>query len=108
MINKTLQIKSPSRVTMETGRYVAEGLALGMERQLPEVQKASAMLGRAAVPFGATQSDVIQLRAEAFGGLDVDGIYNAVRSGAMDGQQPVIISEKSFKRALVGMGVKVA
>lgn len=108
VINKTLKIKSPSRVTMETGRYVSEGLALGMERQLPEVQKASAMLGRAAVPFGATQSDVIQLRAEAFGGLDVDGIYNAVRSGAMDGQQPVIISEKSFKRALVGMGVQVA
>lgn len=107
-INSVLKVHSPSRITMETGRYVAEGLALGMERQLPEVQKASAMLGRAAVPFGATQSDVIQLRAEAFGGLDVDGIYNAVRSGAMDGQQPVIISEKSFKRALVGMGVKVA
>lgn len=107
-INSVLKVHSPSRITMETGRYVAEGLALGMERQLPEVQKASAMLGRAAVPFGATQSDVIQLRAEAFGGLDVDGIYDAVRSGAMDGQQPVIISEKSFKRALVGMGVKVA
>ena len=107
-INSVLKVHSPSRITMETGRYVAEGLALGMERQLPKVQKASAMLGRAAVPFGATQSDVIQLRAEAFGGLDVDGIYNAVRSGAMDGQQPVIISEKSFKRALVGMGVKVA
>lgn len=107
-INSVLKVHSPSRITMETGRYVAEGLALGMERQLPEVQKASAMLGRAAVPFGATQSDVIQLRAEAFGGLDVDGIYNAVRSGAMDGQQPVIISEKSFKRALVEMGVKVA
>lgn len=107
-INNALKINSPSKVMMETGRYVSEGLALGMAQQLPEVQKASAMLGRAAVPFGATQSDVIQLRAEAFGGLDVDGIYNAVRSGAMDGQQPVIISEKSFKRALVGMGVKVA
>ena len=107
-INNALKINSPSKVMMETGRYVSEGLALGMAQQLPEVEKASAMLGRAAVPFGATQSDVIQLRAEAFGGLDVDGIYNAVRSGAMDGQQPVIISEKSFKRALVGMGVKVA
>ena len=108
VINKTLKIKSPSRVTMETGSYVAEGLALGMERQLPMVEKASAMLGRASVPFGAMQSDVLQIRAEAFGSLDVDGIYNAVRSGAMDGQQPVIISEKSFKRALVGMGVKMA
>lgn len=107
-INNALKINSPSKVMMETGRYVSEGLALGMAQQLPVVEKASAMLGRAAVPFGATQSDVIQLRAEAFGGLDVDGIYNAVRSGAMDGQQPVIISEKSFKRALVGMGVKVA
>lgn len=107
-INDALKIKSPSRVTMETGKYVAEGLALGMEKQMPIVKKASTMLGHAAVPFGATGSDVVQIRAEAFGGLDVDSIYAAVRSGAMDGQQPVVISEKSFKRALVGMGVQVA
>ena len=108
IINNALKIHSPSRVMMETGRYVSEGLALGMEQQLPEVERASAMLSRAVVPFGATNSDVIQLRAEAFGGFDVDQIYAAVRSGAADGQQPVIISEKSFKRALVGMGVQVA
>lgn len=107
-INDALKIKSPSRVTMETGKYVAEGLALGMEKQMPTVKKASTMLGHAAVPFGATGADVVQIRAEAFGGLDVDSIYAAVRSGAMDGQQPVVISEKSFKRALVGMGVQVA
>ena len=108
IINNALKIHSPSRVMMETGRYISEGLALGMEQQLPEVERASAMLSRAVVPFGATNSDVIQLRAEAFGGFDVDQIYAAVRSGAADGQQPVIISEKSFKRALVGMGVQVA
>lgn len=107
-INNALKIQSPSKVMMETGRYVSEGLAIGMEQQLPEVEKASVMLGRAAVPFGATGSDVLQIRAEAYGGLDVDAIYAAVRSGAADGQQPVIISEKSFKRALVGMGVQVA
>lgn len=107
-INSALKIQSPSRVMMETGRYISEGLAIGMEQQLPEVEKASTMLSRAVVPFGATNSDVIQLRAEAFGGFDVDQIYAAVRSGAADGQQPVIISEKSFKRALVGMGVQVA
>ena len=108
IINDALKIHSPSRVMMESGRYISEGLALGMEQQLPEVEKASAMLARSVVPFGATNSDVIQLRAEAFGGFDVDQIYAAVRSGAADGQQPVIISEKSFKRALVGMGVQVA
>jgi phage-related minor tail protein/uncharacterized protein YoxC len=107
-INNSLKIKSPSRVTMETGRFVGEGLALGMEKEMGTVQRAATTLSRAAVPFGATGSDVVQIRAEAFGDLDVDGIYNAIRSGAMDGQQPVIISEKSFKRALVGMGVKIA
>lgn len=108
-INNALKISSPSKVMMETGRYVSEGLALGMAQQLPVVEKASAMLGRAVVPFGAGSNPVVQLKAELANGLiDTDSMYAAVRSGAMDGQQPVIISEKSFKRALVGMGVQVA
>lgn len=107
-INNALKIHSPSRVMEETGRFVAEGLAIGMEQSVPAVERASATLVRSIVPFGATNSDVIQLRAEASGGMDVDRIYAAVRSGAEDGQRPIVISEKSFKRALVGMGVQVA
>lgn len=40
-INNALQVKSPSRVTMKTGRYVDEGLILGMEKLQGSVSRAS-------------------------------------------------------------------
>lgn len=42
------QVKSPSRVTMEIGRYITEGLAKGMEYVAP-VKKAAAALAQAAI-----------------------------------------------------------
>ena len=40
--------------------------------------------------------------------IDAREIYEAVRSGARDGQNQVVITEKSFVRALRGMGVAFA
>ncbi len=48
-IRSALNIHSPSRVLMEIGGYVGEGLAVGMENSKTLVDKASLMLSEAAV-----------------------------------------------------------
>ena len=45
--NETLEIESPSRVMMETGKYTAQGLALGLLNNIATVAKASSALGQA-------------------------------------------------------------
>lgn len=50
-LNHSVQVKSPSRVTMETGKYFAQGFALGMENGIPMVNKMAERIG-----MGATDS----------------------------------------------------
>ena len=38
-INNTAEVKSPSKATMRTGKYLAEGLALGWESEMKNVNK---------------------------------------------------------------------
>jgi len=45
-----LQVRSPSRVTRRIGRYVSEGLAIGILDGMREVEGASDVLARAATP----------------------------------------------------------
>lgn len=49
-IKAALKIKSPSRVMMELGGYVSEGLAVGIDKDRTSVDKASVRLAKAAVP----------------------------------------------------------
>lgn len=49
-LRSALQINSPSRVTREIGKGVGEGLVLGMEDGMSDVNRASVMLANAAVP----------------------------------------------------------
>jgi hypothetical protein len=49
-LNRALEVRSPSRVTMWTGRMVGEGLALGIENQAGRVQAAADELATLAVP----------------------------------------------------------
>lgn len=44
-INSSLRIASPSRVTIESGEYVGQGLAVGMENMIPTVKQVSYELG---------------------------------------------------------------
>lgn len=46
-VNGTLQINSPSRVMMETGKYVVAGLTKGIEKNIPQVDSASIDLANA-------------------------------------------------------------
>lgn len=51
-INKKLLVHSPSRVAMRTGKFVAEGLALGMKDRasLMDVEESASVLADAAIP----------------------------------------------------------
>lgn len=46
-INGALRVHSPSRVTMETGKFVGLGAIKGMDKSLPAVEKKSLQLGNA-------------------------------------------------------------
>lgn len=47
---KFFGIRSPSRLMMEYGGYITEGLGVGMEKMIPAVDKASELLNKAVVP----------------------------------------------------------
>lgn len=48
-LRKALKVKSPSRVTMEIGRYVGEGLILGISKTEIGVKRASESIGEALI-----------------------------------------------------------
>ena len=45
LLNHSVQVKSPSRVTMKTGKYFAQGFALGMEDRFPMVNAMAEKMG---------------------------------------------------------------
>ncbi|HDR7836418.1 TPA: phage tail tape measure protein [Bacillus toyonensis] len=77
-------IRSPSRLMMEYGGYITEGLGVGMEQMIPAVDKASELLNKAVVPpkpmklvtdvsnqigqMGARSADLIGKTAHPFAG----------------------------------------
>lgn len=71
LINK---ISSPSRLMMEYGGYMTEGLAIGIRKGLPEVQSAAnAMSAAASIGVGVNGDSI----GSAGGGFNNYGIYNA-------------------------------
>ena len=50
-INSAMRVNSPSKVTFETGTFVGQGLALGMESTLPEIKGAALDMSYASMPF---------------------------------------------------------
>ncbi|PFA82520.1 phage tail tape measure protein [Bacillus thuringiensis] len=81
---KFFGIRSPSRLMMEYGGYITEGLGVGMEKMIPVVDKASELLNKAVVPpkpmklvsdvsnqigqMGARSADLIGKTAHPFAG----------------------------------------
>lgn len=102
-INRELKINSPAKVVIPSGEAIAEGLEVGMERRMGYVERAAAGLSRAAVPEVATGAGIAASRSTGS-----DAIYNAVYAAVRAAAPSVVINEKSFKRALVTMGVSVA
>ena len=48
-INRTMQIASPSKVTMKSGRFAGEGLGIGMSQMVPYVESQASRLGGGAM-----------------------------------------------------------
>ena len=46
--NKGAEVRSPSRITMKTGRFIAEGLSYGMKKRMPYVLNAMSDMGESA------------------------------------------------------------
>ena len=46
--NRGAEVKSPSRITMKTGRFIAEGLSYGMKKRMPYVLNAMSDMGESA------------------------------------------------------------
>ncbi|MFJ6273651.1 phage tail tape measure protein [Bacillus thuringiensis] len=81
---KFFGIRSPSRLMMEYGGYITEGLGVGMEKMISAVDKASELLNKAVVPpkpmklvtdvsnqigqMGARSADLIGKTAHPFAG----------------------------------------
>lgn len=55
-LKKKLKTRSPSRVTMEIGKYTAMGFEEGMKARLPQVRQVSNLLSHAALPVAVTGS----------------------------------------------------
>lgn len=49
-IKKALDIQSPSRVMMKIGRFTGEGLAIGMNRSIPNIASQANLMARATIP----------------------------------------------------------
>ncbi|MFY0147696.1 phage tail tape measure protein [Bacillus cytotoxicus] len=49
-VKKFFGIRSPSRLMMEFGGFITEGLGIGMEKMIPVVDRASELLNKAVVP----------------------------------------------------------
>ena len=74
-IDSAMGIASPSKVMMEKGRYITEGLAIGMENRLRDVKRAALSLSSAAGEYPKT----------TFGNRDTvtaRGDYSDIRSAA--------------------------
>ncbi|TKH48474.1 phage tail tape measure protein, partial [Bacillus cereus] len=83
-VKKFFGIRSPSRLMMEFGGFITEGLGIGMEKMIPAVDRASELLNKAVVPpkpmklvtdvstqigqMGARSADLIGKTAHPFAG----------------------------------------
>lgn len=61
----TLNIKSPSRVFAESGRYTVEGVIKGTEEKIPELERAYADTARAAIEAYSGQARIVEQEMQA-------------------------------------------
>lgn len=57
-LKNALQVHSPSKITMELGTFVTEGLAIGMQQELPTLNKTTQQVATAAIPAYSPENTV--------------------------------------------------
>lgn len=94
--NRTTKTHSPSKVFMEIGGYLDEGLALGMTKGIPMIRSAAVRISEAAIP--EMESPYTQLPVN---NITVDDL-----AGAMQSQEPqIFLNSRELTRGLKSMGV---
>lgn len=79
-ISKSLEVKSPSRVTTRIGEYVGEGLVIGMDHMIGNVQSSASGIGSAVIMEIMTQASMI---ADAIDKLEADPVITPVIDTSM-------------------------
>lgn len=57
-LKNALKVHSPSKVTMELGTFITEGLSIGMQQELPTLNKTTQQVATAAIPAYSPENTV--------------------------------------------------
>ena len=81
-LKNALQVHSPSKVTMELGTFVTEGLAVGMQAELPTLKQASNQVASASIPSYTPENTVNNTRSVTTENNSWAPIFNLTVNGA--------------------------
>lgn len=87
-LNSALKIKSPSRVTFETGEFVGAGLVEGMRSSVASVKLAANEMGAASIPYSSSYTPESSSTTYNRGGnseyTNISPVFNLTISGSQD------------------------
>lgn len=89
---KTLGINSPSRVFMEIGEFVSEGMAIGITENEGMAQESAASMARAVVEGGTPSGSGGGYSNAGYQLFDVQGLLSGL-AGLINGQAPLVAVE---------------
>lgn len=81
-LKNALKVHSPSKVTMELGTFVTEGLAVGMQAELPTLKQASNQVASASIPSYTPENTVNNTRSVTTENNSWAPIFNLTVNGA--------------------------
>lgn len=81
-LKNALQVHSPSKITMELGTFVTEGLAVGMQAELPTLKQASNQVASASIPNYTPENTVNNTRSVTTENNSWAPIFNLTVNGA--------------------------
>lgn len=81
-LKNALKVHSPSKVTMELGTFITEGLAIGMQAELPTLKQASNQVASASIPNYTPENTVNNTRSVTTENNSWAPIFNLTVNGA--------------------------
>lgn len=81
-LKNALKVHSPSKITMELGTFVTEGLAIGMQAELPTLKQASNQVASASIPSYTPENTVNNTRSTTTENNSWAPVFNLTVNGA--------------------------
>ena len=81
-LKNALQVHSPSKITMELGTFITKGLAVGMQAELPTLNKASNQVAAASIPSYTPENTVNNTRSATTENNSWAPVFNLTVNGA--------------------------